>query len=56
MIFTKFDLDKDLIITLEEYSDVVRKQPEIMEFLGVVFPPQRQLDTVRVCANLSMAF
>lgn len=56
MIFTKFDLDKDLIITLEEYSEVVRKQPDIIEFLGVVFPPQRQLDTVRMCANLSMAF
>ncbi|KAH8394927.1 hypothetical protein KR222_010995 [Zaprionus bogoriensis] len=53
LIFAKFDVDKDLNISLEEYSDVVRKQPTIMEFLGTVFPPQRQLETVRMCVNLS---
>lgn len=54
MIFSKFDLDKDLVISLEEYSEVVRKQPLILEFLGTIFPAQGQLDVVRMCANLFM--
>lgn len=54
LIFSKFDLDKDLVISFEEYSEVVRKQPAILEFLGTIFPPQGQLDVVRMCANLFM--
>ncbi|KAH8396935.1 hypothetical protein KR215_006423 [Drosophila sulfurigaster] len=52
MIFSKFDLDKDLFISIEEYSDCVRKQPMMMEFLGKVFPSNSQLEAVRHCVNI----
>lgn len=52
MIFTKFDLDKDMLITIDEYSEVVQKHPLMMEFLGTIFPTQSQLDTVSHCVNL----
>lgn len=48
----KFDLDKDLVITFEEYAEVIRQQPELLEFLGVVFPSKVQLNTVALCVNL----
>ncbi|KAH8370105.1 hypothetical protein KR093_002189 [Drosophila rubida] len=51
MIFSKIDIDKDLLISIEEYSDCVRKQPMMMEFLGKVFPSQSQIDAVRLCVN-----
>ncbi|XP_023177833.1 EF-hand calcium-binding domain-containing protein 1-like [Drosophila hydei] len=52
LIFMKFDLDKDLVITFEEYAEVIRQQPELLEFLGVVFPSKVQLNTVALCVNL----
>ncbi|KAH8261638.1 hypothetical protein KR044_012750 [Drosophila immigrans] len=52
MIFAKFDIDKDLTISAEEYADCVRKQPMMMEFLGKVFPSKTQLDAVRHCVNI----
>ncbi|XP_034478161.1 EF-hand calcium-binding domain-containing protein 1-like [Drosophila innubila] len=52
MIFSKFDLDKDMLISMDEYMDVVRKQPMMMEFLGRIFPTESQLDTVSHCVNL----
>lgn len=52
LIFTKFDLDRDLMISIDEYAEVVRRQPQILEFLGTIFPPKGQLDAVRMCVNL----
>ncbi|KAL7735436.1 hypothetical protein ACLKA6_019551 [Drosophila palustris] len=52
MLFSKFDIDKDMLISMEEYTDVVRKQPMMMEFLGRIFPTQSQLETVSHCVNL----
>ncbi|XP_064542292.1 calaxin [Drosophila montana] len=52
VLFAKFDVDKDMIITFEEYCDVVRLQPGLMEFLGKVYPTQDQLDSVRLCVNV----
>lgn len=52
IIFLKFDIDKDMNISYEEYVNVVRKQPQMMEFLGVIFPSLVQLDVVAHCVNL----
>lgn len=52
IFFRKFDLDKDLNISFDEYVQVVRKQPQMIEFLGVVFPSDVQLDVVAHCVNL----
>ncbi|KAH8396512.1 hypothetical protein KR215_000023 [Drosophila sulfurigaster] len=52
LLFQKFDKDKDLLISFEEYCDTVRKQPELLEFLGTVFPSKNDLDVVGLCCNL----
>lgn len=52
IIFIKFDLDKDFVIGYDEYVSIVRKQPALMEFLGVVFPSDVQLNVVAHCVNL----
>ncbi|XP_022222664.1 uncharacterized protein LOC111074248 [Drosophila obscura] len=52
LIFMKFDLDKDSVISADEYYEVVRQQPMLMEFLGPVFPTTRQKDVVALCANI----
>lgn len=52
LIFIKFDLDKDLQISFDEYAEIVRKQPVLLEFLGTVFPSKVQLNTVALCVNL----
>lgn len=52
IIFIKFDLDKDFVISFEEYVNIVRKQPQLLEFLGVVFPSDVQLNVVAHCVNL----
>ncbi|EDW61548.1 calaxin [Drosophila virilis] len=52
VLFAKFDIDKDMHISFEEYCEVVRMQPHLMEFLGMVYPTQDQLDSVRLCVNV----
>ncbi|KAH8370104.1 hypothetical protein KR093_002188 [Drosophila rubida] len=54
LLFQKFDLDKDLVITFDEYCEVVRKQPELLEFLGTIYPSQYDLDVVGLCCNLQL--
>ncbi|KAH8309083.1 calaxin isoform X1 [Drosophila kikkawai] len=56
MIFLKFDLDKDTNISYDEYCDVVRKQPMLMEFLGRVFPTNPCMDVLALCANVMSWF
>ncbi|KAH8394926.1 hypothetical protein KR222_010992 [Zaprionus bogoriensis] len=52
IIFAKFDLDKDLTISYEEYASIVYKQPKMLEFLGNVFPSDVQLNVIAHCFNL----
>lgn len=52
LIFKKFDLDKDTNIGFDEYVSIVRKQPQLLEFLGAIFPSDVQLNVVSHCANL----
>ncbi|KAH8290327.1 hypothetical protein KR054_001954, partial [Drosophila jambulina] len=56
MIFLKFDLDKDSIISYEEYCEVVRRQPMLMEFLGRVFPTNPCMEVLALCANVMSWF
>ncbi|XP_034477548.1 EF-hand calcium-binding domain-containing protein 1-like [Drosophila innubila] len=52
LLFIKFDKDKDMLISYDEYCDVVRQQPELLEFLGVIFPSKVQMDVIGLCVNL----
>ncbi|XP_017836422.1 neurocalcin homolog isoform X3 [Drosophila busckii] len=52
LLFSKFDLDKDMFISIEEYCEIVRAEPALLEFLGRVFPTQTELEVVSVCVNL----
>ncbi|KAM8714266.1 hypothetical protein ACLKA7_014406 [Drosophila subpalustris] len=52
LLFIKFDKDKDMFISYEEYCDCVREQPELLEFLGVVFPSKVQMNVIEICSNL----
>lgn len=56
MIFLKFDLDRDTNIGYEEYCEVVRKQPMLLEFLGRVFPPNPRMEILALCANVMSWF
>ncbi|XP_033247262.1 uncharacterized protein LOC117188072 [Drosophila miranda] len=56
LIFLKFDQDKDTFISAEEYYDVVRQQPMLLQFLGPVFPTTRQKDIVAHCANIMSCY
>ncbi|XP_059217373.1 calaxin-like isoform X1 [Stomoxys calcitrans] len=52
LIFRKFDVDKDGIISYDDYSNVVRKQPMLLEFLGQCFPNTNDLTIIAYCTNL----
>lgn len=52
LLFHKFDLDKDTFISYEEYTSIVLEHPELMEFLGTVFPSPQTLDVIAHCLNL----
>ncbi|XP_037716977.1 uncharacterized protein LOC119551627 [Drosophila subpulchrella] len=56
MLFLKFDLDKDTNISMEEYYEVVRQQPELLECFGRVFPPNPQMEVLALCANVMSWF
>ncbi|XP_030387693.1 uncharacterized protein LOC115634239 [Scaptodrosophila lebanonensis] len=56
VIFMKFDLDRDMVISEEEYFNVVREQPALIEFLGRVFPSTRDLDVIAMCSNILSFF
>ncbi|KAH8242824.1 hypothetical protein KR032_002514 [Drosophila birchii] len=55
-LFRKFDQDKDGVICFEEYSDIVQKQPGLLEFLGKVFPDENDKTLVAYCHNLESWF
>lgn len=52
----KFDLDKDTFIQAEEYFEVVKRQPKLLEFLGQIYPSTPKMDVVAVCANIMSWF
>ncbi|KAH8261280.1 hypothetical protein KR044_006271 [Drosophila immigrans] len=52
MLFRKLDKDKDLLISYDEYCEAVRKQPELLEFLGTIYPSKNGLNVVGMCCNL----
>ncbi|XP_017124442.1 uncharacterized protein LOC108144268 [Drosophila elegans] len=56
MLFLKFDLDKDTYIQEEEYYEVVRRQPMLLECFGRVFPPNPRMEVLALCANVMTWF
>ncbi|XP_068157071.1 calaxin [Drosophila tropicalis] len=52
-IIKKFDVDRDGLISYEDYSAVVSEQPCLLEFLGLIFPSVDVNDTIAHCINLS---
>lgn len=50
-IMKKFDVDKDGVISFEDYSSVVIKQPILVEFLGWLFPSRYDLDLMSHVIN-----
>lgn len=55
-LFLKFDLDKDGIISFEEYEEIVTKQPKLLEFLGQVFPSGSDITVIAYCSNIASLF
>ncbi|ALC45769.1 sowi [Drosophila busckii] len=55
-IFNKFDVDKDGIISYEEYSEIVTQQPDLLQFLGQVFPDASDKTVIAYCANIASLF
>ncbi|KAH8271272.1 hypothetical protein KR018_005631 [Drosophila ironensis] len=55
-IFGKFDLDKDSIISYDEYSEIVTRQPGLLEFLGKIFPDNGDVALIAYCHNIESLF
>ncbi|KAH8401231.1 hypothetical protein KR009_003921 [Drosophila setifemur] len=56
LFFQKFDKDKDGNIQAEEYYEVVRSQPMMLECFGRVFPATPRMDVLALCANVMSWF
>ncbi|XP_011214269.1 PREDICTED: EF-hand calcium-binding domain-containing protein 1-like [Bactrocera latifrons] len=52
LLFKKFDVDKDGVISFDDYSQVVMKQPMLLEFLGQCFPSIIGTTVIALCANI----
>ncbi|XP_022221810.1 EF-hand calcium-binding domain-containing protein 1-like [Drosophila obscura] len=48
----KFDVDKDGLISFEDYSTVVSEQPCLLEFLGWLFPNPDDREIMAHCINM----
>ncbi|KAH8250329.1 hypothetical protein KR026_011054 [Drosophila bipectinata] len=55
-IFGKFDHDKDGVISFDEYAAVVSKQPGLLEFLGKIYPDNRDKALIAYCHNIESLF
>ncbi|XP_023160330.2 uncharacterized protein LOC111592387 [Drosophila hydei] len=55
-IFGKFDLDKDGVISYEEYYEIVTNQPVLLEFLGQIFPDLSDITVIAYCTNIATLF
>ncbi|XP_034663435.1 EF-hand calcium-binding domain-containing protein 1 [Drosophila subobscura] len=51
-IIKKFDIDKDGLISFEDYSAVVSEQPCLLEFLGRLFPSPEDSEIMAHCINM----
>ncbi|SPP84220.1 EF-hand calcium-binding domain-containing protein 1 [Drosophila guanche] len=51
-IIKKFDVDKDGLISFEDYSAVVSEQPCLLEFLGRLFPSPEDREIMAHCINM----
>ncbi|XP_043655059.1 EF-hand calcium-binding domain-containing protein 1 isoform X1 [Drosophila teissieri] len=51
-IMKKFDVDKDGVISFEDYSSVVSQQPVLVEFLGWLFPSNEERDLMAHVINM----
>ncbi|XP_044313136.1 calcium and integrin-binding protein 1-like [Drosophila rhopaloa] len=51
-IMKKFDVDKDGVISFEDYSSVVSQQPILVEFLGWLFPSNEEKDLMAHVINM----
>ncbi|BFF89658.1 EF-hand calcium-binding domain-containing protein 1 [Drosophila madeirensis] len=51
-IIKKFDIDKDGLISFEDYSAVVSEQPCLLEFLGRLFPSPEDREIMAHCINM----
>jgi len=51
-IMKKFDVDKDGVISFEDYSSVVSQQPVLVEFLGWLFPSNEEKDLMAHVINM----
>ncbi|XP_055848384.1 calaxin-like [Episyrphus balteatus] len=52
LLFKKFDLDRDGLISYDDYSTVVRKTPMLLEFLGPCLPSRDGLTVTAYCSNI----
>ncbi|XP_054746954.1 calaxin-like [Anastrepha obliqua] len=52
LLLKKFDVDKDGVISFDDYSQVVMKQPMLLEFLGKCFPSVTGSTVIALCANI----
>ncbi|KAI8124376.1 hypothetical protein FF38_07198 [Lucilia cuprina] len=52
LLFRKFDVDKDGLISYDDYAAVVTKQPMLLEFLGQCFPNVDGMTVIAYCANI----
>ncbi|XP_017030679.1 calaxin-like [Drosophila kikkawai] len=50
-LMKKFDVDKDGVISFEDYSSVVIKQPILVDFLGWLFPSKYDLQLMAHVVN-----
>ncbi|XP_005184380.1 calaxin-like [Musca domestica] len=52
LLFKKFDVDKDGVISYDDYATVVSAQPMLLEFLGQCFPNVDGMTVIGYCANI----
>ncbi|KAH8264063.1 hypothetical protein KR038_002108, partial [Drosophila bunnanda] len=51
-LILKFDEDQDGIITFDEYKSVVLRQPQLLEFLGPIFPSKEIRQVIAYCTAI----
>ncbi|XP_055921128.1 calaxin-like [Eupeodes corollae] len=52
LLFKKFDVDRDGLISYDDYCTVVRKTPMLLEFLGTCLPSRDGLTVTAYCSNI----
>ncbi|XP_030371081.1 EF-hand calcium-binding domain-containing protein 1 [Scaptodrosophila lebanonensis] len=52
-LILKFDLDRDGVITFDEYKTVVMRNPALLEFLGPIFPSTGTRQLIAYCTAIT---